>query len=57
MAERGREKHQILSQIHGSEAPDQSHHHLISEQGTNIQQHMDMEKELLTYYHYLLTKP
>jgi exonuclease III len=31
--------------------------HLISEQGTKIQQHADVEKELLTYYQSLLTEP
>jgi exonuclease III len=31
--------------------------HLVSAQGTEIQQHEDMEKELLTYYQTLLTEP
>jgi len=31
--------------------------HLISAQVTEIQQHADMEKELLSYYQNLLTKP
>jgi hypothetical protein len=57
MAKRGGEKHQILSQIHGSEAPDQSHHSSNLRARNKIQQHADVEKELLTYYHSLLTEP
>ena len=31
--------------------------HLVSEQGMEIQQHADIEKEMLSYYKNLLTKP
>ena len=31
--------------------------HLVSKQGMEIQQHADIEKEMLSYYKNLLTKP
>ena len=31
--------------------------HLVSEQGMEIQQHADIEKEILSYYKNLLTEP
>jgi len=31
--------------------------HLVSKQGLEIQQHDDIEKELLSYYKNLLTEP
>jgi len=37
----------------------QSNHitHLISDQGTKIQQHTNIEKEMLSYYKNLLSEP
>jgi hypothetical protein len=57
MASRGGMKHQVLPQIEIQRRHINCISHLVTEQGQMLQNHEDLEQELVSYYQDLLSEP